>query len=90
MGKKTKKQKILAQTRRQQFATSPLISEGPHVVNYKFNEAKAAITSQNTDATPTNNYSYITHDLLQTVVLTVLAICAQLCVYYLNSVKHLF
>lgn len=71
MGKKTKKEKILAEYHRKLQALG-----SPKTVNY------SAPTMNPVYHEPQTDYSYVLSDLRRIVLLTALAICAQLVLWY--------
>lgn len=77
MAKKTKKEKILAEYRRKIAAITP---PTPTVTLPKYQVPKtfAPVTK-----VVTHDYSYVTSDLVRIGILTALAICAQLVLWYL-------
>lgn len=90
MSKKTKKQKLLAELHRIKQSnnpTHPPVATQPSPsksVNYRTPE-----TTNRTSPQSETNYDFVFKDLRLTLILTALAIGAQLCVYYLLVVKHL-
>lgn len=91
MSKKTKKQKILASVHREQIAVE--LSSGPKTSNtlkYSLNHVREvpAIKTDNQMLKSEKDIN-VSKDLRHTLILTVLAICAQLCVYYLLEIKHI-
>lgn len=89
MSKKTKLEKIIAKERRKYQIASQLDNVAVSS-QYSF---KSTPTKANSVVTPTSinktiESKFIAHDLIQTLILTVLAIGAQLCVYYLVELKH--
>lgn len=98
MGKKTKKEKILAEYHRRLQALSGsglrvqnseyTIPEKPQepatrVINYTIPTAGPALSAgRQADHEPQTDYSYVLSDLKRIAFLTVLAICAQLVLWY--------
>ncbi len=91
MGKKTKKEKILAEYHRKLQTLQGTENRGqgteyhlpetserasPKVVNYSFS------TMNSIHREPVTDYSYVLSDLKRIAILTALAICAQLVLWY--------
>ncbi len=96
MPKKTKKQKLLAQLRRQLEITKlePSVSllKTEHLEVPKLSTNQITLTNIPTinDSSVSKNpdISHLKHDLLKTIALSGLAIGAQLCLYYFVSVRR--
>lgn len=82
MGRKTKKEKVLAQYRRkiQQIETLSPVNTSP---TYQLAEKKHFITPEKSPQyNLTGNHAYVVNDLRRIVILSVLAICAQVVLWY--------
>lgn len=89
MSKKTRKEKIAADLRRQeqvkyQFNNTSYSSTGPQTPETTPAKKVFALNvpTQNVTSTGQNNYAYVWSDLTRILVLTVLAICAQGVLWY--------
>lgn len=77
VGKKTKKEKILAEYRRKLATLTPPTPVAPTVT---YQAPKVSVVPVKNGPT---DYSYVTADLRRVVILTALAICAQVVLWYL-------
>lgn len=93
MAKKTKKEKILAELHREKQKLAVQINQSSNRMEYQISTPveKKPLNVQNQSVTASTNidYSYVLRDLSRTLILTALAICAQLCVYYFLEIKHI-
>lgn len=97
MAKKTKREKILAELHREKQKLAVQVSSSAGVPKYQLSlseSKKINPSSQNPILLPElrstrTDYSYVLHDLSHTLILTALAICAQLSIYYVLSTRHL-
>jgi len=86
MAKKTRKEKIIAEQRRKLLVLQT--SQSSNTLSYKPTYSVPNI-QKSTVFAPPEHYDHVKPDLSRTLTLTMLAIAAQLCVYYLMEVRHM-